>query len=82
MHDELDSTMQANADQRMKYQNEPSRFMESEAFLNELITKLGAISAYPELVPDFIQARLVRILVVLLEHPNEIIVGEAVEVLC
>jgi hypothetical protein len=33
-------------------------------------------------VPDFIQSRLVKLLVVLLEHPNESIVGEAVEVLC
>jgi len=29
MHDELDAAMQLNADQRMKYQSEPERFMES-----------------------------------------------------
>jgi hypothetical protein len=56
--------------------------MENEAALNELITKLGSISAYPELIPDFIESRLMRLLVVLLEHPNELIVGEVVEVIC
>jgi beta-catenin-like protein 1 len=31
----------------MKYQNEPDKFFESEAQVNEIVTKLGAIEAYP-----------------------------------
>ncbi len=47
MHDTIEKAIMVNADQRMKYQDEPERFFESEVELHQLIGKMTHISAYP-----------------------------------
>ena len=45
----LDKKISANQEQRMKYMDEPARFMESEIALDQQIHDLHAISVVPHL---------------------------------
>lgn len=46
---------------RMKYPDEPEKFMDSEVELHEELNNLYAISASPELYPTFVQAGSVQV---------------------
>lgn len=67
--------MEANHSQRLKHSESPEKFYDSEVTLNDLISKLSSISAYSDLIPDFIKSNLMKLLIELLDHPNEDIVG-------
>jgi hypothetical protein len=52
----------------MKYEIEPEKFFESELAINEILNRLTSISAYPDLIPDFIASNMMKLLMILLEH--------------
>jgi beta-catenin-like protein 1 len=55
---------------RMKYPDEPEKFMDSEVELHEELNALYALSASPELYPTFVQAGSVQSLLGMVAHEN------------
>jgi beta-catenin-like protein 1 len=55
---------------RMKYSDEPERFLESELELHAEIEKLAAIAAAPELFPQFVELGALVSMLGLLTHDN------------
>lgn len=66
---------------RLKFQNEPEKFMESEIDLHDSITKLQAIATVPDLYPLMISLNVMSSLLELLAHPNTDIVAAIIEIL-
>lgn len=55
---------------RMKYADDPERFVESELELHAEVTKLAAIAAAPELFPHFVEMGALLSMLGLLAHDN------------
>ena len=55
---------------RVKFPDQPEKFMESEIELNEEIQKLHIISTVPELYGILIETNIIQTLVGLLSHDN------------
>lgn len=66
---------------RLKFAEEPEKFMESEIDLHDSITKLQAIATVPDLYPLMISLNVMSSLLELLAHPNTDIVAAIVEIL-
>lgn len=59
-----------NQEMRIKFPDQPDKFMESEIELNEEIQSLHIISTVPEYYPLLVNARTVNTLCSLLSHDN------------
>ncbi|KAI0536440.1 Catenin-beta-like protein [Xylaria digitata] len=70
-----------NAEQRAKFEDDPSRFIASEAELDTEIKALSILSEHPELYPEFVRSGCVGSLVGLLAHENTDIAIDAVEII-
>ncbi|KAF8462044.1 Catenin-beta-like protein [Kalaharituber pfeilii] len=70
-----------NAEMRGKFEDEPQKFMVSEAELDEAIKLLSILSEHPELYEEFANLGCAASLVGLLTHENSDIAGEAVQVI-
>ena len=70
-----------NASLRAKYEDDPTKFMESEAELDEGIKDLSIISEHPELYDEFAKSSAVAKLVELLAHENTDIAIAAIEII-
>ncbi|KAI1306151.1 Catenin-beta-like protein [Xylaria venustula] len=70
-----------NAEQRAKFENDPSKFIASEAELDAEIKALSILSEHPELYPEFSRMGCVGSLVGLLAHENTDIAIDAVEII-
>jgi beta-catenin-like protein 1 len=70
-----------NADLRAKYEEEPQKFMVSEADLDDEIKRISILSQHPELYQDFVKIGCVESLVTLLSHENPDIAISAMEVM-
>ena len=70
-----------NQELRIKYAQEPSKFIESEADLDEEIKNLNGISSYPDLYPLLIQLGTLNSILSLLAHENTDIVIATVSLL-
>ncbi|KAK7470595.1 hypothetical protein VKT23_002019 [Stygiomarasmius scandens] len=71
-----------NQDQRSKYPDDPTKFIESEADLDSAIKSLLPLAQVPALAyPELVRSETVRILVELFTHENVDIVIDAVEVI-
>ncbi|CAG8520790.1 11599_t:CDS:10 [Diversispora eburnea] len=70
-----------NQELRVKYSDDPSKFMESEADLDEEIKHLLTLTEVPDLYPLVVQLGAVTHLVSLLSHENTDISIDVVEVL-
>jgi beta-catenin-like protein 1 len=66
---------------RLKFAEEPEKFMETEIDLHDSITKLQAIATVPDLYPLMISLNVMSSLLELLAHPNTDIVAAIVEIL-
>lgn len=77
----FDKKININQKMRMKYINEPEKFMESEIELYENIQELSALAAYPELYVDLIKNNSLISILNLLTHENIDIVVAIVQVL-
>jgi beta-catenin-like protein 1 len=70
-----------NAELRAKYEEDPSKFMASEADLDADIKTLSILSEHPELYPEFARLGCVNSLVSLLAHENTDIAIDAIEII-
>lgn len=70
-----------NAELRAKYEDDPSKFMASEADLDADIKTLSILSEHPELYPEFAKLGCVNSLVSLLAHDNADIAIDAIEII-
>ncbi|CAG8541164.1 6682_t:CDS:10 [Paraglomus brasilianum] len=70
-----------NNEFRVKYADDPSKFMESEADLDEEIKRLKTLSEVPDLYPYVVQLGAVPQIVSLLAHENTDIAIDVVELL-
>lgn len=67
---QLQRRFKENSELRLKYQNDPEKFMNSEIELDMAIENLGRLVDHPELYPNFIQTHVVQILIKLMDHEN------------
>ncbi|KLJ07869.1 hypothetical protein EMPG_16651 [Blastomyces silverae] len=70
-----------NAELRAKFENEPQKFMASEADLDADIKSLSILSEHPDLYEEFASLGCVGSLVSLLSHENTDIAIDAIEIL-
>lgn len=70
-----------NMEARMKYADQPDKFMESEVDLDEDVRRLQAIAGNPELYPELIRLNAIPSLLNLLSHENADIAGDVIELL-
>lgn len=64
---------------RMKYADQPEKFMESELDLDEEVQRLLAVAGSPELYPDFVKLGAVENLMALLSHDNTDIAADVID---
>ncbi|TDZ28043.1 Beta-catenin-like protein 1-like protein [Colletotrichum spinosum] len=70
-----------NAEARVKFSDEPPRFIESEADLDAAIKDFSVLAEHPELYPQFVKLGLVESLVGLLAHDNTDIAIDVLEII-
>jgi beta-catenin-like protein 1 len=70
-----------NATQRAKYEDDPAKFIQSEADLDADIKALSILGEHPELYPDLARLGTVGSLVGLLAHENTDIAIGAIEII-
>ncbi|KAL1304299.1 hypothetical protein AAFC00_000703 [Neodothiora populina] len=70
-----------NSELRAKYEDEPSKFMASEADLDAEVKNLSILSEHPELYPEFAKIGCAGSLVSLLAHENTDIAIDAIEII-
>jgi beta-catenin-like protein 1 len=70
-----------NSALRAKYDNDPTKFMESEGDLDESIKSLSILSEHPELYEEFAESTAASKLVELLAHENTDIAIAAIEMI-
>lgn len=59
-----------NQEMRVKFPNQPEKFMESELELNEEIQRLHVISTVPQFYGVIIEVNIIQTLIGLLSHDN------------
>ena len=70
-----------NAELRAKFENDPQKFIGSEADLDADIKGLSLLSEHPELYPEFVKTGCVASLVSLMAHENTDIAIDAIEIM-
>lgn len=70
-----------NAELRAKFENDPQKFIGSEADLDADIKGLSILSEHPELYPEFVALGCVESLVGLLAHENTDIAIDVIEII-
>ncbi|KAI1814413.1 DUF1716-domain-containing protein [Poronia punctata] len=70
-----------NAEQRARFEDEPAKFIASEADLDAVIKTLSILSEHPELYPEFARIGCAGSLVGLLAHENTDIAIDAIEII-
>ena len=59
-HTRMHTQFKDNLEMRMKYSEEPSKFMESEVDLDDAVKRMMVIPGSPELYPDFARTQVQR----------------------
>ena len=77
----VEKAINANASLRMKYPDQPERFMDAELELYQSLKSLHAVAASPELYPVFVRTKCVPSLLGLLAHENGDISNDTLELL-
>ena len=79
---QFERAINKNQEMRLKYPNEPHRFIESEVDLNAELRGLAVLTAHVAvLYPEFLKLGMVRSVVGLLTHDNADIAAAAISVL-
>ena len=73
--------MRENRELRLRFKDEPDRFLQSELDLDESIKKLHGLAVEPELYGSFVNSGGCRLVISLLNHVNEDISVEVLRVL-
>ncbi|KAJ3346144.1 hypothetical protein HDU83_003349 [Entophlyctis luteolus] len=77
----LEHSINKNEEMRVRYPDDPLKFIDSEADLDENLHNLMSASAVPELYPNLVSLGAVSSLLSLFEHPNVDIALAAVHLL-
>ncbi|KAI8622813.1 Catenin-beta-like protein [Chytriomyces sp. MP71] len=77
----LERSINANEEMRVKYPDEPLKFINSEAELDEDLHNLMGVSAAPELYQKLVSLGTIGSLLELLEHPNTDIMIATIQLL-
>lgn len=77
----LERAINKNQDLRMKYANDPPKFVESEADLDSAIKSLMVLTQAPQLYPELVRLGAVPSIVGLLGHENTDIAIDTIELL-
>ncbi|TPX78390.1 hypothetical protein CcCBS67573_g00354 [Chytriomyces confervae] len=77
----LEKSITRNEEMRVRYPDDPLKFIDSEADLDEDLHNLMGVSAAPELYPNLVSLGTVSSLMALLEHPNADIAIATIQVL-
>ena len=77
----IEKQINANMALRMKYSDQPERFMESELELYQALKGLHAVAASPELYPVFVKTKCVASLLGLLAHENADIANDVLDLI-
>ena len=77
----VEKQINLNMQLRMKYSDQPERFMDSEIELFQSLKGLHAVAAVPELYPVFVKTKCMASLLGLLAHENGDIANDALELL-
>ncbi|KHJ34643.1 putative duf1716 domain protein [Erysiphe necator] len=72
--------IQKNAEQRVRFEQEPLRYLESEAELHAEIKALSILSEHPELYQEIVKSGCIGSLISLLTHENTDIVSVTLEI--
>lgn len=78
---QLERKLKRNEQQRLRYPDEPEKFLKSEVDLDEEIQRIHQIAASPQLISLFIQLNGLNFLIPLLQHANTDLAGEVINVL-
>jgi beta-catenin-like protein 1 len=76
----LEKRISRNAELRAKFEDDPAKFIDSEAELDADIKALSILGEHPELYPEFARLGSVASLVGLLAHENTDIAIDAIEI--
>ncbi|KAH7216477.1 related to nuclear associated protein [Fusarium oxysporum] len=77
----LEKHINKNAELRAKFEDQPQKFIGSEADLDADIKGLSLLSEHPELYPEFVKLECVASVVGLLAHENTDIAIDAIEIM-
>ncbi|EGU88191.1 hypothetical protein FOPG_06894 [Fusarium oxysporum f. sp. conglutinans race 2 54008] len=77
----LEKHINKNAELRAKFEDQPQKFIGSEADLDADIKGLSLLSEHPELYPEFVKLECVTSVVGLLAHENTDISIDAIEIM-
>ena len=77
----VEKQINGNMALRMKYADQPERFLDSELELYQSLKGLHAVAASPELYPVFVKTKCVPSLLGLLAHENSDIANDALDLL-
>ncbi|KAI9313712.1 Catenin-beta-like protein [Dichotomocladium elegans] len=77
----FEKAINKNQEQRVRYADDPKKFMESEADLDEEIKNLLSLTQAPHLYPEIIKLGSVASIVSLLSHENTDIALDAVDLI-
>nr|RBQ87547.1 hypothetical protein FVER53263_09289 [Fusarium verticillioides] len=77
----LERHINKNAELRAKFEDQPQKFIGSEADLDADIKGLSLLSEHPELYPEFVKLECVASVVGLLAHENTDIAIDAIEIM-
>eukprot|EP00041_Stephanoeca_diplocostata_P010326 m.164034 g.164034 ORF g.164034 m.164034 type:complete len:608 (+) comp18111_c0_seq41:148-1971(+) len=70
-----------NQELRVKFPTDPSKFMASEADLNDQIKEFSVVATAPQLYPDLVRLGCTKTILNLLHHENTDIASAAIELL-
>lgn len=68
-----------NMEARMKYSDEPDKFMDSEVELDDVVKRMMIIAGSPELYPDLTRTQAFTDLLGMLMHDNTDVAGDVLE---
>jgi beta-catenin-like protein 1 len=77
----FEKAINKNQEMRVRYMDQPEKFMESEADLDEEIKNLLSLTEAPQLYPEFVKLGTVTSLLSLLSHENTDIAIDAIDLI-
>lgn len=77
----FEKAINKNQEMRVRYADQPEKFMESEADLDEEIKNLMALTEAPEMYPELVKLGTVPSLLALIGHENTDIAIGAIELI-
>lgn len=77
----FEKAINKNQDQRVRYADQPEKFMESEADLDEEVKNLLTLTQAPHLYPELVKLGSVASIISLLSHENTDIAIDAIDLI-